>query len=65
MTDYPNALPPLGPITTYEERIRVRPSQTTGEGGWLDATYYLDERCNEYTSVGHVLRCAVAKELGL
>jgi len=45
---------PLGPV-------REKPAIVAGK----DATYYLDQMGNEYTSVSHVLRCAIVKALKL
>jgi hypothetical protein len=55
----------LGPITTKHLWYRKRPS-SSDHGGWdIWDTHYLDKLGNQYTSVEHVLRCAIAKELGL
>jgi len=56
---------PLGPITTHEQWYRKR-SSSSDHGGWdSHGTYYLDQLGRDYNSIEHVLRCAIAKELGL
>lgn len=62
---YPNAKAPLGPITEKPVWYRKPPS-SSDHGGWdYDETYFLDQTGLDYNSIEHVLRCAIAKELGL
>lgn len=55
---------PLGPITYHEEWKRIRGTYSHHEGK-EHIEFWLDQYRNEYSSIGHVLRCAIAKELGL
>lgn len=55
---------PLGPIRELIHWRRIPGTSSYHEG--KEATYYyVDQVGNEYNSVGHLLRCAIAKELGL
>jgi len=55
---------PLGPITYHEQWKRV-PTNSSHLEGKEHIEYWLDQYRNEYSSIEHVLRCAIAKELGL
>lgn len=56
---------PLGPIRAREIWRRVPGNPSHHEGKEYMGTYYLDATGNEYNSIEHLLRCAIAKELGL
>lgn len=51
---------PLGPIRQKEMWYRDRNDNWDSHG-----TIYLDELGNEYSSLSHLIKCAIAKELGL
>lgn len=56
---------PLGPIQ-YMGYWKYQRTSTSGHGGnVLECDYYLDQLGRDYNSIEHVLRCAIAKELGL
>lgn len=55
----------LGPIKYHGRWVYQRESKSGHEGEWLDADYYTDQVGNEYSSLDHVLLCAVAKALQL
>lgn len=66
LQEYPAAMAPLGPIDQYDHWVRTRPDRHNTGGDWtIDATYFTDKYRNEYNSVEHVARCAIAKELGI
>lgn len=54
---------PLGPITRLEHWAYNRGYQADDEGYEMIGYYWLDEIGNEYVSIEHVLRCAVAKSI--
>lgn len=56
---------PLGPIKQHDRWVRVPNGPYNHEGWDIDGTYFTDQYRNEYNSIEHVLRCAIAKELGL
>ncbi len=56
---------PLGPIRAREYWRRIPGNSSHHEGKEYMYTYYTDQYRNEYNSIEHVLRCAIAKELGL
>ena len=63
MTEYPDAIAPLGPIKTKTIWRYEHETATSGEGYFPWGEYYVDQYGNEYNSVSHVLRCAVAKSI--
>lgn len=56
---------PLGPIKEHARWIRVPDGPYNHEGWGIDGTYYTDQYGNEYNSVEHVLRCAIAEALNV
>lgn len=56
---------PLGPITQRDKYRTVYGNSSHHEGKEYWYTYYVDQYRNEYASVEHLLRCAIAKELEL
>lgn len=56
---------PLGPIRYMGVWVWQRASSSGHGGHVLECDYYLDVIGNDYNSIEHVLRCAIAKELGL
>lgn len=56
---------PLGPVTRHEHWVYNRGYQADDEGYEMIGYYWLDEMRHEYNSIEHVLRCAVAKALGI
>lgn len=65
MTEYPDATAPLGPIDQYDHWVRVPDGPYNLEGWDIEATWYTDQYRNEYNSVEHVLRCAIAEALNV
>ncbi len=55
---------PLGPITYHEQWVRIH-GTSSHHAGKEHIEYWLDQYGNEYVSIEHLLRCAIAKELGL
>lgn len=54
---------PLGPIRYMGVWVYQRASSSGYGGSVLECDYYLDAIGNDYTSLDHVLLCAVSKAL--